>query len=130
MNLEAAKTMAEKQKREMVMKFLENQVRGPHLISTLELFILFPIWGSLDKLKQDPFILSSWTHLVSALFSLFSLCNCPDAFQYNHNFSCTMITNTPDVAPIATAATHHFLHTLGSEEVYKRVRERAWKRKK
>ena len=130
MNLEVTKIMAEKPRREMVMKFLENQVRGPHLISTLELFILFPICGSLDKLKQDPFILSSWTHLVSALFSVFSFCNCPLAFQYIHNFSCTTITNTPDVAPITTAGTHHFLHTMGSEEVYKRVRERAWKRKK
>lgn len=48
-----------KQTRQMVIRFCEHQVIGFHLISTLELFILFPLCGSFDKSKLAPFILSS-----------------------------------------------------------------------
>ena len=61
-SLEAGNTKPVKQTREKVSKFLEHQVSGLHLISTLELFILFTLLlllGSLERSKLAPFILNS-----------------------------------------------------------------------
>lgn len=59
MNLEAGNTKPVKQTRQIVIKYCEHQVSGFHLISTLELFIFFPLSGSFDKSKLAPFILNS-----------------------------------------------------------------------
>lgn len=117
----------------MVMRYWEHQVSGFHLISTLELFILFPLRGSLERSKVAPFILSSWIHLIRALLSFFSLCNCFHTFQNLKSFIWTRNTNTSDVETDKRLGIHHFLHTCCSErteEVNKRVKKKPWKSKK
>lgn len=117
MNFETGNTKPAKQTRQMVIRYWEHQVSGFHLISTLELFILYPLCCSFDKSKLAPFILSSWIHLVSARFTLLSLCNWFHTFQYLQRFTCTKNTNTKEVESDKTLGIHHFLQTWWSSDL-------------
>lgn len=135
MNLQEGNTKPVKQTRKTVTLYWEHQVRGLHLISTLELFNLFPFCGSLLKSKLAPFILNSWMHRVNARASARSLCNCCSTFQYLQSFTWTRNTITRDVHADRTEGIHHFLQWWSPEEeeeedVNKIVKKRPWKTKK
>lgn len=133
MNLEAGKTKPVKQRRQMVTTLSEHHFLGFHLISTLELFILFTVCGSFVRSKLAPFILNSWIHLPSALLSLLSLCNCPKTLKYLKTFHCTRDTITREVKRERKDGTHHFRQAPSSlwiEEVKRRVRWNPWNAKK
>ena len=139
MNSLAGNTKPVKQTRAMVIRYWEHQVIGFHLISTLELFIFFPHWGSLDKSKLAPFILSSWIHLASARLSFLSLCNCFHTFQNLKSFTWTNNTTTDEVDSNKRAGIHHFLQVSCvcwswswdlMEEVNNIVKKSPWKMKR
>lgn len=139
-NLGAGNARPANKIKQKVTKLLEHQILGFHLISTLELFLIFLLLSqkliSFDRSKLAPFILSSWTARPRARLSVFSLFTRSVTFQYLHNFTCTNTTIAAEVDAPRKEGTHHLLHRMtpnwasAAEEVKRRVVTKAWKTRK